>query len=222
MIADLVSADYGWLQSPDGKEEAQVLFKARKNCEGYFTSDDILKQGEKAIDILKKHYPNENHVLVYDNATTHLKCTDGALSAHWMPKSTFKPESNWQVEVTVRGKNGKGVYGPDGKVLKTKIWMDDATFADGTAQSLYFEPGHLKAGLFKGIEFILQERGLIMESKLKAQCNSKFQCPNKGQTNCCCHRVLYNQPDFVQVKSLLETYCNSRGGHISAKIPLQA
>jgi hypothetical protein len=54
MVADLVSADYGWLQSPDGAEEARVLFKAGKNCEGYFTSEDILKQAEKAINILKK------------------------------------------------------------------------------------------------------------------------------------------------------------------------
>ena len=81
MVADLVSADYGWLRSPDGEEEAQVLFKAGENREGYFTSEDILKQAEKAINILEKHYPNEDHVLVYDNATTHLKCTDGALSA---------------------------------------------------------------------------------------------------------------------------------------------
>jgi len=81
MVADLVSADYGWLQSPYEAEEAQVLFKAGKNCEGYFTSEDILKQAEKAINILEKHYPNEDHVLVYDNATTHLKHPDGALSA---------------------------------------------------------------------------------------------------------------------------------------------
>src|ERR1700730_4086128 len=109
MVADLVSADYGWLRSPDGKEEARVLFKAGKNREGYFTADDILQQAEKGHDILKKHYPNEDHVLVYDNATTHLKRTDGALSARRMPKSTSKPESNWQVEVTVRGENGKAV-----------------------------------------------------------------------------------------------------------------
>jgi len=38
-----------------------------------------------------------------------------------MPTSTSKPESNWQVEVKVRGENEKVVYGPDGKVLKTKI-----------------------------------------------------------------------------------------------------
>jgi hypothetical protein len=31
MVADMVSAEYGWLCSPDGKEEAQILFKASKN-----------------------------------------------------------------------------------------------------------------------------------------------------------------------------------------------
>ena len=211
MVADLVSADYGWLRSPDGVEEARVLFKAGKNREGYFTSEDILKQTAKAIDILEKHYPNEDHVLVYDNATTHLKRADGALSARKMPKFTSKPESNWLIEVNAVDANGKPIYTPDGKLLKTKIQMQDATFADGTKQSLYFPPGHKKEGLFKGMEVILKERGLISESRLKAQCNSKFDCPDKGQTNCCCRRVLYNQPDFVEVESLLETYCKSRG-----------
>jgi hypothetical protein len=81
MVADFVSANYGWLRSPDGSEEARVLFKAGKNREGYSTSEDILKQTEKAIDILEKYYPKEDHVPVYDNATTHLKRPDGALSA---------------------------------------------------------------------------------------------------------------------------------------------
>ena len=103
------------------------------------------------------------------------------------------------------------MFGPDGKVFKAKIQMKDTTFTDGIPQFLYFEPGHLKAGLYKGMEVILQEWGLIMESKLKAQCNSKFPCPNKGQMDCCCHQVLYNQLDFVHVESLLETYCKSCG-----------
>jgi hypothetical protein len=73
MVADFVSADYGWLSSPNGKEHARVLFKAGKNREGYFTNEDILAQAEKAMDILQKHYPNEDHILVFDNAKTHLK-----------------------------------------------------------------------------------------------------------------------------------------------------
>jgi hypothetical protein len=34
-----------------------------------------------AMDILEEHYPDEDHVLVFDNATTHLKRADDALSA---------------------------------------------------------------------------------------------------------------------------------------------
>lgn len=53
MVADLVSADYGWLWSPDGVEEARVLFKAGKNHEGYFTLEDILMQTAKAIYLMR-------------------------------------------------------------------------------------------------------------------------------------------------------------------------
>lgn len=44
-----------------------------------------------------------------------------------MLKSTVKSKSNWQVEVTVRDENGKAVYKLDGKVLKRKIRMENAT-----------------------------------------------------------------------------------------------
>ena len=88
MVADVVSADYGWLRSPDGKDKARVFFKAGKNREGYFTNDEILEQATKIMDILDEHYAGEDHVLVFDNATTHTKRADGALSARYMPKST--------------------------------------------------------------------------------------------------------------------------------------
>lgn len=29
--------------------------------------------------------------------------------------------------------------------------------------------------------------------------------------SCCCHRLLYSQPDFVNVKSLPEEHCEKRG-----------
>jgi hypothetical protein len=214
MVADLVSADYGWLRSPDGKEEARVLFKAGKNREGYFTNDDILNQANRAMDILEKYYPDEDHVLVFDNASTHQKRPDGALSARRMPKRTSTVEKNWGVEVNVHGDNGQPVYGPDGKILKHKVKMVDATFADGTPQSLYFDASHEKAGLFKGMAVILEERGLVKESQLRAECK-KFQCPKPsgpdGMAQCCCRRVLYDQPDFTEVESLLETTCKARG-----------
>ena len=88
--------------------------------------------------------------------------------------------------------------------------MGDATLTDGTKQSLYFLWGHVKEGLFKGMQVILQERGLMTESNLLAQCPD-FKCPNKGTRNCCCRQTLYNQPDFMEVESMLETYCRSHG-----------
>ena len=159
MVSDFVSADYGWLRAPDHSEEARVLFKAGKGREGYFTSDDILTQVRKAMDILKEHYPHEKHCFVYDNATTHLKRADDALSARHMPKNTPKEGENWGVSAQVIGPDGKPVYGPDGKVLKQMVRMADGQFADGTCQGFYFPPGHPRAGIFKGMAIILEERG---------------------------------------------------------------
>ena len=209
MVADMISADYGWLRLPDGSESVQVLFKAGKAREGYFTNEDILYQATNAMDILEKHYPNEDHVLVFDNATTHMKWADNALSARRMAKFTPKEGNNWLLSVTKIDANGKPTYGPDGKVLKEPVQMENATFADGSPQSLYFGPDHPQAGVFKGMAVILQERGLTEESKLRAEC-PKFKC-KPAETKCCCRRVLYSQPDFIAVKSLLETHCEARG-----------
>jgi hypothetical protein len=74
-----------------------------------------------------------------------------------MPKFTLKPDSNWLVEVNAVGENGKPIYMPEGKLLKTRIQMEDAMLPEGTKQLLYFPPRHKKAGPFKGMEVILQE-----------------------------------------------------------------
>src|SRR5882672_8145751 len=36
-----------------GNSEAQIVFKAGKNCDGYFTAKDLLLQIEKAVDIFE-------------------------------------------------------------------------------------------------------------------------------------------------------------------------
>jgi hypothetical protein len=223
MVADMVSPDYGWLRSPDGKQEARVLFKAGSAREGYFTNQDILDQASNAMDILKEHFADEDHVLVFDNATTHLKRADTALSARRMPK--FPPKhgkewdgsdwgegrrpKNWGVEVNVAGEDRKPVHEPGGEIKKMKVKMCDASFKDGSPQSLYFPDGHELAGVFKGMVVILNERGHPDVSKVRAEC-PKFQC-KKGVDRCCCRRMLYNEPDFVNVKSLLEIKCEARG-----------
>ncbi|KAL4068684.1 hypothetical protein V8B97DRAFT_2024627 [Scleroderma yunnanense] len=65
MVGDCVSADYRWLQSPNG----------------YFTNDDIVAQTRQAMDILSEHYLNKDHVFIFDNVMTHLKHANDALAA---------------------------------------------------------------------------------------------------------------------------------------------
>ncbi|KAI0920550.1 hypothetical protein AcV5_010259 [Taiwanofungus camphoratus] len=137
MVANFVSAEYGWLQSPDGQVSARILFKAGKNRDRYFTNEEILEHATKAMDILQCHYPHERHILIFDNATTHLKCAPGALSARNMSmKPTAEGKPMFGVEVHMTGEDGKPIYGPNGKILKQKVRMTDAKFANGSLQSL--------------------------------------------------------------------------------------
>ena len=131
MVSNFVSADYLWLQSHEGSQQAQVLFKAGKAWDGYFTNEDILQQAMNAMDILQKDYESENHVFIFDNATTHLKQVDNALSACKMPPNPPRHGQNWGVNVVVFYGDGKPMFGPNGKVQHQRVPMGDAMFADG-------------------------------------------------------------------------------------------
>jgi hypothetical protein len=222
MVADFVSADYGWLRSPNGSESARVLFKAGKNRDGYFSNADILIHATRAMDIVTKHYPENNHVFVFDNAPSHMKRADTALSARYMPlkptkpldrtklKDTEKPDDwVWGVDISVLGSNGKPTYGLDGKLIKKRVPMGDATF-DGAPQSLYCSSNNNPNGpmVFKGMAQILQERG-VDTAGLNRECPG-FKCKDTS-SNCCIRRTLWNQPDFINVKSILEEHCEKRG-----------
>jgi len=211
MVADFVLADYGWLRSRDGKESARVLLRVGKACDGYFDNEGIRAQASKAMDILTKYYPNEDHVLIFDNATTHLKWPDGSLSASRMPKN---PSKNFFVEVNAVDDEGQTLYRPDGKILKRKIRMGNRKFSDGTEQCFYYPEGHEHAGKFKGMAVILGERGYEDLKDKKAQCGKSFtDCP-EGSTTCCCRRILYNEPDFKNVDSILEADAKAHGFRI--------
>ncbi|KAF9506866.1 hypothetical protein BS47DRAFT_1374022 [Hydnum rufescens UP504] len=200
MAADFVSADYGWLCSPDGKSNAWVLLKPRKNHDGYFTNDEVLDQVTTAMDILTRYYPNEKHVLIFDNEKTHLKCPEDSLSACCMPKGTSRLECNWGLKVNEHDVDGNLVYKSDGKVSKVFKCMGDTMF-NGEPQSLYFPSNHpTHPGLFKGMVVILEEH---------AQCPD-FKC-EKGATNCCCCQLLFNEPDFININSILEAHCQEHG-----------
>jgi hypothetical protein len=210
MVADFVSADYGWLRSPDGKESARVVIRPGAQRDGYFTNSDVLAQVTMAMDILQKHYPHDNHFFIFDNASTHLKRAATAISARKMPLNTSKSDKNWLVGVSSLDKSGKQLYQPDGKKLMKKVQMAPGTFADGTPQSFYFPESHEAAGCFKGMKVILEERGFGDQIRdLKRECPN-FRCP-PGRVDCCIRQTLYSQPDFRGVTSLLEEHCKNRG-----------
>lgn len=209
MVADFVSADYGWLRSPDGNEEARVLFKAGTNRDGYFTNEEILDQATRTMDILEKHFPNDRHILIYDNARTHLKRAPDALSARYMVRNTPKPGKNWLIEAPELDDRGRHVYATDGTKLKKRVQMSPGTLPNGEPQPLYFPEGHPRAGIFKGMSVILQERGFLKEAGLRRECPG-FKCP-LDRTDCCMRRFLYSQQDFIAVETLLETHCKKRG-----------
>jgi hypothetical protein len=130
-------------------------------------------------------YPEAQALFIFDNATTHQKRAPDALSANYTPRGC-------------------------------KIWrpgqpqMRDATFANGERQPLYWPADHPEfPGYFKGMKIILAEHGLWREG-LRSQCETSFTaCEDK--TDCCCRRILFNQPDFINQKSCLEELVESRG-----------
>ncbi|KAF7295664.1 hypothetical protein MIND_01106600 [Mycena indigotica] len=86
MIGDFVSPEYGWLRSKKPNDlgehdDARVLLKPGKKREGYQTTETILAQVTRAMDILDHDYPEDRHVFAYDNATIHTARSPDALSA---------------------------------------------------------------------------------------------------------------------------------------------
>lgn len=179
------------------------------------TRTSISRQTAIAVEILQKYYLDEDHVLVFDNSTTHLKRPEGALSALRMTKGS---SANFMVEVNEVAQDGKLQYSADGKVLKKKVPMahGEQKVSNGEEQAFYYpnDPSHPHAGQFKGMAVILEECGFKDAQRLKTQCKKKFaDCP-PGRTNCCCHRILFNKPNFVAVKSILEAEVWEKGFNV--------
>jgi hypothetical protein len=70
--------------------EAQILFWTGKNRDGWFTAEHLLDQVAKAINIfegLTKGYVQG--LFLFDNAPSHQKCADGAITARNMVKGAL-------------------------------------------------------------------------------------------------------------------------------------
>lgn len=207
MVADFVSSAIGWLRSPDGAKRARVTLRPGKARDGYFTHEEFLTQLTTAMDILEDFYPEFQHVFILDNATTHTKRSETALSARRMPKN---PSPTFTIKTVVRDQKGRPLLDQTGRVQTVARKMEDARFADGTPQPLYFPADHPKfPNYFKGMTQLLKERGFKEPEKLRAECKG-FKCACNA-TECCQRRILFNQPDFANVLSMAENLCLSRG-----------
>jgi hypothetical protein len=171
----------------------RVTFKAGKNRDSYFDNDDLIQQVELSMDIFEDKTHSFKRVLfLFDNAMLHQKRVLDAPSARKMVK-------NLKLGWTPR---------PGGPKMR------DSVLLDGSIQSFYFADDHLTMpGWFKGMKVVLEERGLFQlrdnGKPLNGECKD-FKCA-EGAMDCCCHCILFNQPDFTCVKSHLEEVITACG-----------
>ncbi len=93
---------------------------------------------------------------------------------------------------------------------KGRMWPGQ--LPSGESQSFYFCDDHpTSPGFFKGMALILEERGLKLQAKKQAEC-PKFKCTDtSASATCCCHWILFNQPNFLAQKPQLVELVESQG-----------
>jgi hypothetical protein len=190
--------------------EARILFKAGKNRDGYFGAEDLLAQVDSAIDIFEGLTKgNAKALFLFDNAPSHQKRALDAISARKMskgaPLSTIQFYFLFVLTSINTGPRKDWTHHPGGPRMRP------GQLPNGDTQSFYFPDDHPSMpGWFKGMEQIIQECNLWPAEGLKAQCQN-FRCP-PGHTDCCCRRLLFLQPDFVnhksQLQELIELHCH--------------
>ncbi|QRW19720.1 DDE superfamily endonuclease [Rhizoctonia solani] len=191
MVADFVCAEFGWLRGPNG-ESARVTMFPGGDKDGWFTNDRVILQLEDAVKIVNEHFPQFTHIFVYDNAPSHTKRSLSSLSAYGMPKG---PLLDWPY---YKDKDDKRVF----------VRMENGFLPDGSPQEFY-DPN--EPNRFKGMSWILRERGLGHLADLNAVCTKGCE---PGKTDCCCRWVMMNQPDFNNRESGLQEAARELGTEV--------
>src|ERR1700683_4589422 len=87
--------------------------------------------------------------------------------------------------------------------------MQNSTHA-ASVQEFYFPITYPTIpGWFKGMEIIIREQGLWPANGLNAECHGCKCMPSR--TDCCCHHLMFTQPNFVSQKSQLKEYIMAHG-----------
>ena len=93
MVSDFIEERDGYLALSDSmhttlsqgnptlKQSARVIFEYGKNKEGYWTSEDLMKQMETAVAVAEAKYPSRifNHVWIFDHSCGHTAYAPDAL-----------------------------------------------------------------------------------------------------------------------------------------------
>ena len=131
-------------------------------------------------------------------------------ASHWaLKKSRFGFKMQMNIVTTIMGE----IYVNSVTLLQSSVLTVKTNLNQRARRRVYSIVFCLvECGYFKGMEQILQEHLLISDGQtLKASCRTSLnKCP-PGRTDCCCQRMLYSQPDFMEQKSTLEELIEGAG-----------
>ncbi|KAJ3858435.1 hypothetical protein EV359DRAFT_69018 [Lentinula novae-zelandiae] len=152
-----------------------------KNYEGYWNGEIFLK--EKIIPVFEEvHGPGYQALIMVDNSQGHSAYAEDAL-------------------LTSRMNVGSG-----GKQARLRNGWYLNSSGTRVSQSMVFPKSHPEyLNQPKGIKQILSERGIPGVGSFRGKCK---KC-DTDSLECCCKKILENQPDFLGQMSLVEEVPNS-------------
>ena len=101
---------------------------------------------------------------------------------------------------------------------KQSLIPQDCSSQNRLTQEFYCPSGSKHEGVLKGIAVILEDEGCTGCKGKLAECN-QFKCMPRA-TDCCCHCILFNKPDFVNVAFGDQVWCLGVSSYIPAEISL--
>lgn len=144
---------------------------------------------EEAISIFEEAFPGVQALFFFDNSSAHATLPEDSLKAFEMNKSDGGKQRKQRDTIFPSNCPKVSVCGQ----------VQAMSFPDGTP---------------KGLKTVLEERGFDITG-LKAKCSPV--CPFESQ-GCCLARLLSQQEDFCNQKSLLEEVI-TKAGHLCVFLP---
>lgn len=189
--SDFITASKGWI------EAAGEQMQYGKDYEGYWTGAHLAEQLRRpggAIDQFEILHPGQTGVFLFDNSSGHSIFAEDALLASRIRRNPGQKE-----QLPMRN----GWYNI--QLSNGNIQRITQPMVDPNTQQL------------RGTHAILLERGLLRAGETM-QHSCKRSRDHKEDGTCCQQRLLSQQPDFQEQRSLIEEIISSRG-HIALFLP---